>query len=102
MESTLAIIVVLHLKGTKITYGKFTLGTDRDTALETFNMLKGKKESLGACMIQMELIQEIAGLPVPLGTLSCNLEQLKENVAIISKEIFRIAQLDDLEIKPLQ
>ena len=102
MESTLEITLALHLKGTEITYGKFALGTDRKTAIETFNLLKGAKEHTGGCMIQVVLAQTLADLPIPLDTIFCNMDQLKENVGIISREIFRIAQLEEKTIKPLQ
>ena len=102
MEALFSITAALHLKSNKITYGKFALGTHRGTALETFNLLKGKKEHKGPCSIQMELIQEGDDLPVPLCTIFCNLEDWKENAGIISREIFRIAQLEDTAIVPLQ
>lgn len=96
MDSLLEIKIALHFKGTEITYGKFALGTERQTALDTFNLLKGRTERSGTCMIQMVLTHEVAGLPIPLATIFCNLKELKENVAIISKEIFRISKLEEI------
>ena len=40
-------------------------------------------------------MEEIMELPILIGTKNCNLDELKENIAIISKEIFRIAHLEN-------
>ena len=102
METTFSITVTLNLKKKKLPYGKFSLGRDRTSSMEIFAMLKGKSGDGHACSIQMELSQEIAGLPVPISMIHCNLEELKENVAVISREIFRIAQLEEGDIIALQ
>ncbi|WP_025146447.1 hypothetical protein [Pedobacter jeongneungensis] len=86
----------------KLAYGKFSLGRDKTSSMEIFGLLKGKSEPVHPCFIQMELSQDIAGLPVPIGMIYCSLEELKENIAVISREIFRIAQLEDGDIIPLQ
>jgi len=70
--------------------------------MEIFKMLNGKSGAEDACAIQMELSQQIAGLPVTIGIIYYNLEELKENTAVISKEIFRIAQLEEGDIIPLE
>lgn len=65
-------------------------------------MLKGKSGDGHACSIQPELSHQIAGLPVPISMIHYSLEELKENVAVISREIFRIAQLEEGDITPLE
>jgi hypothetical protein len=95
METVFNITLSLQLKRARFAYGKFSLGTDRQTALEIFGKLRGKIDPKGACAIHMELCQEISGLSVPIGVLQCCLEELKDNVAIISREILRISQLED-------
>ena len=102
MESTLTINVTLCVNGAKICYGKFSLGTSLSAALDTFDMLKGSESPLKTYMIEMELSKEIAGLEVPVKKIFCNLDQLKENAGLISKEIFLLAQLEGRDIKPLQ
>jgi len=101
MENTFAITITLKLKEKNLSYGKFVLGNDKIEATDIFCMLQGKTELTNACSIQMELIENVTNLPVPLGTIFCNLEELKENVALISKEVFRIAQLEEGTIIPL-
>ncbi len=102
MDTTFSIAVTLNLKKKKLPYGKFSLGREKASSMEIFSMLKGKNENGHSCAIQMELSQEIAGLPVPISMIYCSLEELKENVAVISREIFRIAQLEEGDIIPLQ
>lgn len=102
METAFTITVTLNLKKKKLPYGKFSLGRDKASSMEIFEMLNGKSGAEDACTIQMELSQGIAGLPVKIGMIYCNLEELKENIAVISKEIFRIAQLEEGDIIPLE
>lgn len=102
METAFSITVTLNLKHKKLPYGKFSLGRDKVSSMEIFSMLKGRDGSEHSCSIQMDLTQEITGLPVPIGMIHCSLEELKENVSVISREIFRIAQLEEGEIIPLK
>lgn len=102
METAFTITVTLNLKEKKLPYGKFSLGRDKASSMEIFAMLKGKSGDGNSCTIQMELTQKIESLSVPIGKIHCSLEELKENVAVISKEIFRIAQLEDGNIIPLE
>lgn len=102
METAFSITITLNLKKKKLPYGKFSLGRDKASSMEIFKMLNGKSGAEDACAIQMGLSQQIAGLPVTIGILYCSLEELKENTAVISKEIFRIAQLEEGDIIPLE
>ncbi len=85
----------------KIVYGKFSLGSDRKVANEIFSILKGSSEDIPGYALKIEFMEEILGLPVPIGIINCCLVELKENIAIISREIFRIAHLENGNIDPL-
>ncbi|WP_147273636.1 hypothetical protein [Pedobacter chinensis] len=102
METRFTISLSLQVPNGKLPYGRFMLGTEMKVAQEIFAMLKGKNEPIQGCCIQLELLEEIAALPVPIGVLNCCLEDLKENIAIISKEIFRISNLEDDGFKTLK
>ena len=102
MDTVFSITVSLKLKDKKLPYGKFSLGRDKDSSMEIFALLKGKDESKDSCSIEMELSQQISGLPVPIGSIQCCLAELKENVALLSRETFRIAQLENGNIIPLE
>ncbi len=95
METRFTINISLQGPAGKITYGKFSLGSDKKEASEIFSQLKGSTEEAPGCSLKIEFLEEIMELPILTGTLNCNLEELKENIAIISKEIFRIAHLED-------
>ncbi|MGN7986186.1 hypothetical protein ACTJKC_02540 [Pedobacter sp. 22226] len=87
--------------GRQITYGRFCLGGDREQAHEIFSKLSGHPGKSGRLPLKIEFLEEVMGLPVPCGILHCSLEQLRENIALISKEIFRIAHLENKDIGPL-
>jgi len=76
------------------TYGFFQLGSNRKEAKSIFKMLKGKKDPISACCIQIELSEKIAGIVIPISVINCCTEELKDNIAIITREIFRISQLE--------
>ncbi|KIA93559.1 hypothetical protein OC25_12350 [Pedobacter kyungheensis] len=87
---TLSLLVPIGLH----TYGSFFLGTDRREAKNIFGMLKGKTEPIQGCCIQMELCEEISGISISIAVLHCCSENLKDNIAVISREVFRISQLE--------
>ncbi|MFD2580987.1 hypothetical protein ACFSR6_00685 [Pedobacter vanadiisoli] len=95
MESHFTINLSLEGPGGKITYGQFSLGKDKKEAIEIFSLLKGSAENVPGCSLKMEFMEEMMGLPIPIGTINCCLDELKENIAIISREIFRIAHLEN-------
>ena len=85
----------------KITYGRFFLGNDKDLACDTFSQLSGSPEKPHGLPIKIEFMEEVMGLPVTCGILYCSLNELKENIALISKEVFRIAHLENKDIGTL-
>lgn len=95
METRFTISISLQGPGGKITYGSFSLGRDKKEASEIFSLLKGSAEDAGGCSLKIEFLEEIMELPIPIGTINCSLDELKENIATISKEIFRIAHLEN-------
>ena len=95
METRFTINISLKGPAGKINYGKFSLGKDKKEANEIFFQLKGSPAEAPGCSLKIEFIEEMMELPILTGTLNCNLDELKENIAIISKEIFRIAHLEN-------
>jgi len=95
METRFTINISLQGPGGKITYGKFSLGKDKKEASEIFSLLKGNAEDTPGCSLKIEFLEEIMELPIPIGTINYSLDELKENIAIISREIFRIAHLEN-------
>ncbi|KIA96602.1 hypothetical protein OC25_02385 [Pedobacter kyungheensis] len=102
MDMRFTITVSLQGPGEKkTTYGRFCIGDDKNIAMEIFSRLSGKPENDSGFALIMEFFEEVMGLPVPCGRLYCALGELKENIAFISKEIFRIANLENKDIAPL-
>lgn len=95
MKKSFIISLSLQTPDGALPYAKFSLGADQQTATSIFAMLKGKAEVSKPCGITVQLLEEIGELPVPIGVMVCNVDELKENVALISKELFRIAHLEN-------
>lgn len=91
METRFSITVTLGTANGGKAFGSFDMGTDKNssTAIQT---VKGRP--FGQRHISVELMEWIADLPVPIGIVHCNLEELKENIALITKEIFKIHHLE--------
>jgi regulatory protein YycH of two-component signal transduction system YycFG len=77
------------------TYGKFFLGTDKKFAQSTFNKLVGDHNITDGHVLQLDLIETRNELPLSVQMLSCNLEQLAENCRIITKEMFKLFNLEE-------
>ena len=96
MSPKFYICISLNLPLRKISYGKFLFGKNRDCANEIFALLTGKRDANhNKAAIQIELMEEFPNLPVTLGAISCSIDELKDNVSIITKEIFRLSQLEN-------
>jgi len=78
-------------------FGKFNLGNSRKTATAIFRQLKGSPDVNDKTMLSMELMETVNGLPVNLHMLDCTLEELAHNCKIVTKETFK---LHNLEARP--
>jgi len=95
MEIRFSIVVTLDTQKGKKSFGRFELGMEKETAGKIFGSLHGNICPVNSRYICMELYEEIVELPVPIGVLYCNLEELKENTAIITRDIFKIHHLEN-------
>lgn len=89
METTFYIL--LHLKTTDghENFGKFAIGNNREVADSIFYQLRGNSNVTDQCGLHLELIELHDNLPYNIKMLSCTLDQLAENVKIITKETFK-------------
>jgi hypothetical protein len=94
MRTSYSITLSLQVPAGVHYYGTFQLGENRKEAKSVFKKLKGKKDPVSGCCIQMELSEKIGGIAVSINVLNCCTEDLKENIALITREIFRISQLE--------
>lgn len=77
-------------------FGKFLLGNNRRTATAIFNKLVGKKNVDEKSILQLDLMESLNDLPVNMQMMSCSLEELSENCKIITKEIFRNYNMEEV------
>ena len=77
-------------------FGKFFLGNKREFATSIFDQLKGQKKADDTGILQFDLIESINGLPASIQVISCSLEELAENCKFITKETFRVINMEEL------
>jgi hypothetical protein len=90
--------IVLNVKSGKDfqTYGKFFLGNSRKFADSIFRKLKGNKKVSNASVLYIELMETNNELPINIQVLSCSLDELSENCKMITKEIFKQCNLEEM------
>ncbi|WP_231460307.1 MULTISPECIES: hypothetical protein [unclassified Pedobacter] len=88
--------------GKEITYGRFALAMIKIWLEISFHNLLGNFDMVQRPAYKFEFIEEVKGLPIPCVLNHCSMEELKENVAIISRKLSRIAHLENKDIEPLK
>jgi len=78
------------------TFGKFFLGNNKKSATTIFDQLKGIKNVDEKSILQLDLMESRNGLPVNMQMISCSLKDLAENCKIITREIFRHYNLEEI------
>jgi hypothetical protein len=76
-------------------FGKFFIGNNRKSAGAIFDQLKGRKNVDEKSLLQLDLMESVNGLPTNMQMLSCSLEDLAENCKIITKERFRLLNMEE-------
>ncbi len=74
--------------------GKFLLGSNSKFALAVFHQLKGSSDADNNNPIHLDFMESRNGLPVHLEVISCNLNELAENTKIITRERFRMLNME--------
>lgn len=77
-------------------FGKFFIGNNKKSAASIFDQLKGKKNVDEESLLQLDLMESVNGLPTNMQMISCSLEELAENCKIITKERFRLLNMEEL------
>jgi hypothetical protein len=76
-------------------FGKFFIGNNRESAQFIFSKLKGKQRVSEKNVLHLDLIETNNGLPVNMQMISCSLEELAENCKIITREAFKLFNLEE-------
>jgi hypothetical protein len=78
------------------TFGKFFIGNNREIASIIFRKLQGQKDVNEKTVLSLELMETKNGLPQNVQMLSCCLDDLAENIKTITREIFKLHNLEQL------
>jgi hypothetical protein len=78
-------------------FGKFFIGNDRDLAHQLFSGLEGSESVQESDILHLDLMETVDGLPVNMKVINCTLDQLANNCRIITKEIFKAKNLEEME-----
>jgi len=77
-------------------YGKFFLGKNRKLANDIFQKLKGSRKVTDKTILHLDLVEARNELPTNIQMISCSLDELAENCKIITKEIFKFSNLEQV------
>jgi len=77
-------------------FGQFYIGNDLEFAESVFRKLKGNEEVSENNILQLDFIESKQNLPVNLKMIRCNLDEMSENSRLITKEMFKYYNLQQL------
>lgn len=90
-ETTYEITVSLKAATDWVLFGCFQLGSDKEPAMATFESLTGRQEQTP---LRLELMQHGPIQNLLLGRKMCRLDDLAENVRIITRDAFKYVNLE--------
>lgn len=97
METTFFIELSMKTAAGFECYGCFDLGNDREFAVKLFSRLDGRPLEDEPGVLHMDLVEKYRGLPVNMQVVSCSVEELSRNVKIITRELFKRLNLDEMQ-----
>jgi hypothetical protein len=96
METDFYITLSLKTISGYESFGKFFIGNDPDFAYALFDKLKGSQEVDDAHVLHLDFVETREDLPVNIRMISCTLADLGENCRIITREVFKFLNLEEL------
>jgi len=97
MRTTFYIVVNMKKGKTFEAFGKFFIGNDRAFAYQLFSRLEGNESVQESDILHLDLMETADGLPVNMKVINCRLDQLANNCRIITKELFKAKNLEEME-----
>jgi len=94
-ETIFYILVNMKIDGCVESIAKFFIGNNRKSATAIFLQLKGRKKVDEKTILTLDLVEARDGLPLNIQMINCSLEELAENCKIITKEIFKLFNLEE-------
>jgi hypothetical protein len=96
MKTQFYILLSLKTPQGFVDYGQYFLGDTREAAYGLFRQLKGIETIKDTCMLHIDLMETVDGLPVKIKTICCTLDELAFNCKLIAREIFRLKNLEEM------
>jgi len=94
METRFYILITLKALDGMESIGKFYVGDNRDYAYALFEKLNGADEISEKDVLFLDFMETVDSLPYNLKMKSCTLNLLGENCKTITKELFRLNNLE--------
>lgn len=95
MKNSFCIVLYIRSLNGLETFGRFSIGTDREVAYTLFNTLKGRRDVDESQVLSMGLIEMRDELPLNVKIIGCTLNELTENCRIITREVFKLFNLKE-------
>lgn len=95
-QTTFYILINLKTRNGFESIGKFYIGNNRDFCYSLFKKMKGRSDVNETAVLIIELMETVNELPFNLKIINCSLEELSENCKLITKEIFKAINLEEL------
>lgn len=96
MKTQFYILLSLKTPAGFVNYGQYFLGDDREAAYGLFDSLKGRQDD--SALLHIDLMETVNELPVKIRTICCTLEELGLNSRLIAREIFRLKNLEEMDL----
>jgi len=96
MKTQFYILLSLKTPQGFVDYGQYFFGNDHEAAYGLFRQLKGNENIKDTCLLHIDLMETINELPVRIKTICCTLEEIGVNCKLISREIFRLKNLEEM------
>lgn len=93
MESRYFILLNIKTGNGLESFARFEMGNNREEAYSIFRQLKGT-EARPDKVLFLEFWDTVDGLPVNLDMITCSLDELAANCKLLTKEIFRMNNLE--------
>jgi len=96
METQFYILLSLKTTNGFVHYGQYFFGDDRQAAGQLFDQMKGSRELRDTALLHIDLMETVAELPVKIKTVCCTLDELCDNLKLITRELFRLKNLKEM------
>jgi len=100
MKTQFYILLSLKTHAGFLNYGQYFFGDDREAACSLFDSLNGSQDSHS--LLHIDLMETVDELPVKIRTICCTLEELGANCKLITREIFRLKNLEEMPPRSLR